>query len=252
MRNLNLHRIGEKHLTLEGYEVEIVDYRGTSDVDVKLNSGNTITVQYAHLIRGKVKNLYHPYFWGVGYIGVGKHKTRTNSIRSKVYVTWRNMLERGYSEKYKKEDSTYKDVTVCEKWHNFQTFGDWFDKNYNPETMVGWHLDKDILQKGNKIYSPETCAFVPNKINSFFVKGKSRRGKYLIGVSLHRDGKFMVSCNVNKKVKNLGYFESELEAFQTYKNFKENLAKELAEKWKGLISEKVYQALMTYNVEITD
>ena len=251
MKPINLKRIGEKHLTLEGDKVEIVDYRGTYDVDVKLDSGHIFTVQYGHLVRGKVKNPYYPYVFGVGFIGVGKYKTRSEDKRPKFYITWRNMLERCYSNKHK--HLSYKDVKVCDEWHNFQNFAEWFEANYNYEYMdSSWHIDKDILVKGNKIYSPETCAFVPNDVNSFFVKGKSKRGNHFIGVSLHKGGKFMVSCNVAKKIKNLGYFTTELEAFQVYKNFKESLAKKLADKWRGQITDQVYEAMYNYKVEITD
>jgi hypothetical protein len=248
----NLERIGEEYLTLEGDKVKVVDYKGIHGTDVKLDSGHIFTVQYGHLVRGKVKNPYHPLIFSVGFIGVGKYKTKDGGKHFKSYTTWRNMLERGCSEIYKKEFTSYKEASVCEEWYNFQNFAKWFEENYNPETMQGWHLDKDILVKGNKIYSPETCCFVPREVNSFFVKGKSRRGNYLIGVYLHKDGKFMVSCNVNKKIKNLGYFTLELKAFQVYKTFKENLAKELANKWNGQITEQVYQALINYEVEITD
>lgn len=247
---LGFKRLGEKHLTLEGYEAEIVGYEDSYNVDIKIND-YIVTVQYGHLIRGKVRNPYHPSLFSVGFIGIGKYKTSENNKHTKIYITWRNMLERGHSEEYNQKYPSYKDVTVCEEWHNFQNFAQWFEDNYNPEVMQGWHLDKDILVKGNKIYSPETCCFVPNEINSFFVRGKSRRGDCLIGVSKGY-GKFIASCNVNKKVKNLGYFESEPEAFYVYKNFKENLSKKLAEKYKDQITKEVYSVLIDYKVEIDD
>lgn len=250
MRNLDLHRVGERHITCDGYEAEIVRYGGTYDVDIMLSKEYIITVQYGHLIRGKVKNPYHPLLFGVGFIGVGKYKTKTNNLSTKYYITWRNMLERGHSEKYKQKRPNYKDVTVCEEWHCFQNFAKWHEENWKTY-MDKWHLDKDILVKGNKLYSPNTCCFVPNEVNSFFVKGKSRRGACLIGVS-RGYGKFMASCNTNKKVKNLGYFTTELKAFEVYKIFKENLATELAEKWKSQITEPTYQALINYKVEIDD
>jgi hypothetical protein len=56
------------------------------------------------------------------------------------------MLKRRYSKKgehYK----YYKDVKICEEWYNFQNFAEWFENNYNPETMQSWQLDKDILVK---------------------------------------------------------------------------------------------------------
>lgn len=250
MNKSYLNRIGEKHSILQGYEVEIVEYRGCYDVDVKTNNGNIFTVQYGHLIKGKVKNPYHPFIWGVGFLGVGRYKSKVGGKSAKAYITWRNMLERAYSEEYHTKSPAYKDVTVCTEWHNFQNFAQWYNENWK-EYMEGWHIDKDILIKGNKVYSPETCCLVPNEINSFFVKGKSRRGCYLIGVSKNY-GKFMVSCNFDKKIKNLGYFDSELEAFQVYKNFKENLAKKLANKWQEQITEDVYNVVYNYKVEIYD
>ncbi len=252
MKNLNLHRIGEKHITCDGYEAEIIEYKGTSNVNVRLNNNHIITVQYGHLIRGEVKNPYHPSIFDVGFVGVGEYKTKQRGKQTKFYTTWRNMLKRACSENHKKEFPSYTECSVDMEWYNFQKFAKWMEQNYNLETMEDWHLDKDILIKGNKIYSPETCCFVPQEVNSFFVKGKSRRGACPIGVNLHRDGKFMVSCNVNKKIKNLGYFTSEVKAFQVYKTFKENLVKELANKWKGSITKECYQAMYNYKVEITD
>jgi hypothetical protein len=247
-------KVGEIFTTNEGFTVEIVNYKDSDNVDVIFEDGHIITVQYGHLKRGKVRNRNRASIFGVGFIGIGKYKTKEedNSKHNKFYITWRNMIERCNSENYKQQYPSYNNCSTDEYWHNFQNFAKWYEENYNPEIMEGWHLDKDILVKGNKVYSPETCCFVPNEINSFFVKGKSRRGNCLIGVSLHRDGKFMASCNLNKKVKNLGYFKTELEAFQAYKYFKENLATELADKWRGQITEQVYQALINYKVEIDD
>ena len=82
------------------------------------------------------------------------------------------MLERCYSQKTQEKHTTYKECSVSEEWYNFQNFAEWMDKNYNYETMQKWHLDKDILFKGNKIYSPERCAFVPQEINVLFLPVK--------------------------------------------------------------------------------
>ena len=70
------------------------------------------------------------------------------------------MLERSHSVSYKQDNIEYVDVTCVPEWHLFQTFAEWCDVQigFNNE---GWHLDKDILVKGNKIYGPDFCAFVP-------------------------------------------------------------------------------------------
>ena len=154
---------------------------------------------------------------------------------------WSSMLQRVYSNNY----SAYKECTVDERWHNFQNFAKWFEENYNPETMEGWQLDKDILVKGNKIYSPETCCFVPIEINTIF---KNDRQK---GYNKTAKGNFIVRVNKLNYRETVGRFNTESEAFQAYKVEKEKYIKEVAEKWKELISDRVYQAMYNYQVEIT-
>ena len=57
-------------------------------------------------------------------------------------------------------------------------------------------MDKDILVKHNKIYSPDTCMFVPQTINNLFVKNNKNRGKSVIGISLHKCGKYVAKCHL--------------------------------------------------------
>ena len=118
----------------------------------------------------------------------------------------------------------------------------------------GFELDKDLLLKGNKIYSENTCVFIPSEINLLLVKREALRGEYLIGVSWYSKSKtFIAQVNKNKgKSENLGYFKTELEAFKAYKKAKEAFVKEQANKWRGKIDDRAYNALMNYTVEITD
>ena len=117
--------------------------------------------------------------------------------------------------------------------------------------MQGWELDKDILFKGNKIYSPETCCFIPREINQIFPKRDLKRGEYPIGVTRKR-GKFSAQLSTKDFNKNLGVFNTPEEAFQAYKSAKESYIKEVADKWKDQIEPRVYQAMYNYQVEITD
>ena len=50
----------------------------------------------------------------------------------------------------------------------FSGFGKWFDDN----NIDGYHLDKDIKVKGNKVYSPDTCLFVSHKDNNIESRAK--------------------------------------------------------------------------------
>ena len=61
----------------------------------------------------------------------------------------------------------------------------------------------------------------------------------------------MVSKNKGKR-EYLGFFKTEIEAFNAYKQAKEKYLKELAEKWKSQIDERAYNALMNYEVHIDD
>ena len=117
------------------------------------------------------------------------------------------------------------------------------------------HLDKDILFKDSKIYSPETCVFVPQRINALFVKSNGTRGDHPIGVYFHkREQKYVAQCRVLERdqQKFLGYFNTPKEAFQRYKEFKEEYIKQVAEEYKDKIPMKLYEAMLKWEVEITD
>lgn len=162
------------------------------------------------------------------------------------------MFRRCYSKIFHARQSTYSDCTVCDEWLLLSNFKKWFDENY----IEGYALDKDILVKGNKVYSPETCCFVPNEINTLLTKRQNYRGKLPIGVTINnKSSNYIATINLNgKKRKYVGSFSTPDEAFEAYKEAKENHIKEVAEKYykEGTISEKVYNALMNYEVEIDD
>lgn len=190
----------------------------------------------------------------IGSVGKGKY----NSIKdSKAYRVWKGMLDRCYNEKHRNKYKTYIDCEVCEEWLNFQNFTEWFYENYYEIEGEEMHLDKDILIKGNKTYSPDTCIFVPKRINSLFTKCDRARGNLPVGVRYRRDtNKYRVECSTQKnRVKHrvsLGQYDTVEEAFKVYKQFKENYIKEVAEEYKHKIPVKLYEALINYKVEITD
>ena len=198
--------------------------------------------------------------FGVGVTGQGEYSHLVRNINgkhTKVYSVWHDMLGRCYNKKYQEKKPTYIGCTVCEEWHNFQNFAKWYEENYYEVNNEEMALDKDILIKGNKIYSPQTCIFVPKRINSLFINAKGRRGNYPIGVSwIERDRVFRSYCSkyINGKNKNiyLGSYHSIEEAFMAYKNFKEKYIKEVADEYKNLIPIELYKALNRYKVEITD
>lgn len=254
--------IGMKFITNEGYEIMIIKYINAHNVIAQFQDEHNaiVNVSFQQLQKGQIRNPYHKSVFGIGYLGEGNYPTSVNGKTSQEYITWKGMIERGYNIKYKENHPSYIDVTVCESWHNYSTFYEWIHSQDNYEKWLNgdrWALDKDILVKGNKIYSPQYCKLVPQRVNCFLIKRNADRGDFPIGVSFDKNkAKYTAYCSnpFTKKLDYLGAFETVEEAFQVYKNYKEMLAKQLAkdEYMIGNIDTDTYNALMNYQVEITD
>ena len=260
IKNDNLeNRLDEINYNKFGSKIIIKEYRNSLDVDIYFPEYDWIAknVQYSNFKNGKIKCPYERSICNVGYLGEGEYKATENGEITRVYNTWKNMLQRCYSEKLHRKESTYENCRAGEEWLNFQNFGEWDSDNFYQIEGEKMCLDKDILVKGNKIYSPDTCMYVPQTINSLFVKCDKIRGNTPIGVNKQKN-KFRAQCSVydfenkNKKRINLGSYNSSQQAFETYKQFKERNIKEVADYYKSKIPTKLYDALYNYEVEITD
>lgn len=236
-------RVGELFKVSNGENVIIVEYINAKDVVVEFKDGYKTKCTIGCLREGYVRNPFVPTVCGVGYFGKGNHFAKKDKKFTKVYRTWAAMLHRCYDDRIHKKQPGYKNCSVDERWHNFQNFGDWFENNWKPY-MEGWHLDKDILVKGNKVYSPETCCFVPREVNGLLIKSLNSKGEMSLGVQKKGD-KFIAQMTG----KFLNQKSTEEEAFQVYKEAKEQYIKEVADKWKNLIDSRVYEVLYNYQVE---
>jgi len=189
--------------------------------------------------------------YGVGVNDwVGKVKVDGKMIKE--YRLWTSMIKRCFDEKYKQNCPTYQDVTCSKEWLSTTNFVNDVSK-MKGYGLEGWDLDKDILQKGNKLYSKSTCCFVPHEVNQLLIKRDNSRGEYPVGVCFDKyAGKFKAQLTVNGKLKYLGLFTTPEEAFQVYKLAKEAQIKVVAQKWQHLLDNRVFQALMKYEVSIDD
>ena len=256
-----ISRLNETKINKFGSEIKIIKYNNSNDIDVYFPKYNWVSRnrQYTDFKTGKIQCPYEPRFYGVGYVGEGKYTFKTHRC---IYDKWTSMIERCYNKKYQEKRPTYIGCAVCSEWHNFQNFAKWYEENYYEIEGEKMCLDKDILVKGNKIYSPETCIFVPQRINELFVKNNAIRGKYPIGISYHKTKeKLIVRCNVfddnsisYTKSKQIGIFQINQieEAFKLYKQYKEKTIKQMADKYKLYIPQKLYDAMYRYEVEIND
>ena len=234
-------------------DFKILKYNGSKDVEIQfLNTGYEATVELGVIRKGEVKDPYSPSVFGVGLLGT-KYPSTINGRNTKEYERWCSMLKRCYNDTYQKKNPTYIGCKVSDKFKIYEYFYDWCNQQIGFSNK-DWQLDKDLLAKGNKIYSESTCVFIPREINSLLVKSTASRGKHLIGVCwCKRDRAFIARVRKNKgRSEHLGLFKTELEAFNAYKQAKESFVKEQAEKWKGKIDERAYEALINYTVEITD
>ena len=175
----------------------------------------------------------------VGYID-GK-RIRKCTWSCPFYVKWTNMLQRCYSKNYQERNPTYQNCLVCNEWLYFSNFKAWMET----QDWKGKELDKDLLIRSNKIYSPETCVFISRMVNSFVLERDASRGKYPIGVywSKHHK-KYLARCQnpFTNKYEYLGAFNDPQEAHKAWLTKKNELANVLANIQED---EKVAAALRT-------
>ena len=187
---------------------------------------------------------------GVG-INTQDRPIRENGKQAKEYKLWARVLER-CTEGFLIKNPTYAGCQVSENFKSYSFFYDWcqtqqgflcLDRNGNT-----FELDKDLLIRGNKLYSENTCVFLPSKLNCLLIRKETKRGKYPIGVYYNKGrNKFTAQCQ-----KHLGLFVTPEDAFQAYKAYKESYIKEVANEYRTQLDPRAYQALLNYTVEITD
>jgi hypothetical protein len=182
--------------------------------------------------------------------------TNEQVLRKKARSLWNGIKSRCSNTvaDVRKLPLRYQNVTISDEFKDFDKFFNWVigQKGFG---VKGFQIDKDILVKGNTVYSPATCCFVPNKINGLMIRcsrGRSgKRGGVPIGVSV-ASGKYHAQMMVDRVKVGLGYYNTVEEAFNAYKVAKEQNIKRMAELYKDQLDPRAYEALMNWTVEITD
>lgn len=243
-------RTGEIYTFSDGRTMTIIEYITNKNMKVMFNDGTVVdNCYYAGFLKGDIKNNNTPIIYGVGYFGYGPYASKIKGITTLPYSRWKNILNRCYREDRQQKQISYELCFMNPEWHNYQVFAKWFEENY----INGFEIDKDILFKGNKVYSAETCCFVSSEINKLLTNRKIKRGSFLIGVSYYKKIKKYMSCiHINGVQKHLGYFYTEKEAFDAYKTAKEQNIKDVADKFKDEITPECYDALINWTIDIND
>lgn len=244
-RNLPKIEAGDVFPTNRGGDLTVIANNGHLEILVKFNddAGYETVVSSSSLRQGVIKNPYAPLICGVGFIGVGAFTGKELPI---VYDSWRGMLRRCYEEAVQKRHPTYRGCTVHPDWHNFQNFANWYT-SHDYYGFLGHQLDKDLLIRGNKVYSSETCSLVPAYINCLLTNLSKPNAKNPLGVIHHKKkNMFQASLRVDGIARNLGYFDCPQEAHKAYVRGKEMLVRRRAMEYRYEIEEKVFNSLMQW------
>lgn len=221
MNKYSRNYIGCNFETNQGYMATVVDggiKPGCATIYFEKPVRYTLEVDISQLKRGNVRNHYHRSCCGVGYMGVGDYSCVSHKTYSSV---WRDMLSRCYGNKNEELSPTYVGVSVCDEWLCFQKFCKWMDGNY----IKGWCLDKDLLSKDSKIYSPETCVFVPKYVNNFLTNKQKNNKSGYPGVSLVKSNRYIAKINDGDgNYKHLSTHDTAKEASVEYFKYRAKIA----------------------------
>lgn len=247
--------VGDRFKNNFGTWATVIEYKGSKRIKVRFEDKYQYEGIYmgGDLRRGSFRNPYDPNIYGIGFYGVGSEITHTKGKNNPLLSVWMLMLKRCYYNDNQLSIRTYIGCTVVDEWHNFQNFAAWARQQigFDLETR---NLDKDILVKGNRVYGPDTCCFVPSRVNMLLVSATKSRGDCPVGVSFQEErNKYRVFCSdENSKTKFLGRFESADVAFLAYKTYKESVIKKVADQYKEAIDPRVYMSLINYTVDFDD
>lgn len=191
----------------------VIKYQNAKNVYVMFEDGTLAKVTSSNLSTGRIKNPNKSTVFGFGINDAGLEDST-----DKRYVLWTSIIRRSYSEVYHKSKPSYKDVRVSEDWRRLSNFIKDIEKlpNFDLAVSENWELDKDLLGGDQKLYSKNTCCFLPRELNTLFTS-ESKKGLKKGVFYNKRLSKFTASINRGGKVRShIGVYETEEEAHFNY------------------------------------
>ena len=227
-------------------KIKIIRYGKYEDIDIEFENGYIAkNKSYKDFKKYSLFNPYFPSIYNRGYLGSGNYVAKINDKHTKEYLVWRTMFVRCYNEEYNKKHPTYQNCEVCKEWYDFQVFAEWFSQNYYTVNNEIMDLDKDFLSNGNRIYSPESCIFLPQFINKAIVHSNMNFSK-----SSTSNNKYHARISKRSKQIHLGYYDNLEDAIRVYIKAKEEYLKELAYEYKALLPKRVFDVLENYRIGV--
>ena len=233
------YKIGQEFKNNQGCVFKIISIVDDEHVEIEWQDKFKfkVIIPTKTILKPSNKNPYHPTVFSKGYLGDYKKSCDSNIDKLKSYKIWKHMLERTYDPNYHAKFPTYRKVSLSEEWHDFSIFKSWFDKNY----IEGYSLDKDLLQMDveNRVYSKETCIFIPTFLNSFLASytDNPNNTSGVKGVSWNAPRKkWMVTIfDIDRRVNvNLGRYSDLNEAKIVYNEARNKKAEVLKDKMRNL------------------
>lgn len=224
--------IGDVFTNNQGSQYTIVSAPDYRNIKIKFNDsyGHEMIVRLQRISTGEIKNPWFPSVLGVGFVGVGKYGY--NDVEA--MKLWKGAITRSHCKRTKERQPCYSGVSITKDWHNFQNFAKWFYEQ--PYYEKGYQLDKDILIRGNKVYSPDTCCLVPQEINKIFIDKHDRNRGLPRGIRKTRCGNKYTAKAVQKHV---GTFSTIEEANKACKAARNNQIVLAIEQWSGFLDPRV-------------
>lgn len=251
MRNAKYNSVGNIFPTNAGGNILVLEYLNYLNVKVRfIDSGFECITTMTQILKGTVKDRSVPTVYGVGILG-DLYPSKVNGCTLLEYNTWCAMLYRCYSPKYQASQTSYSGCSVSENFKHYPYFYEWCHNQIgfgNPQ----WDLDKDLLFKGNKVYSEDTCVFLPPEINQALITRPPKDKPYLIGTHMTANGRYQAQYNVGGIKTHIGIYDNIVEAFLAYKQAKEQYLQHLAYLWEAYIDPRAFEALLHYKVDIND
>lgn len=219
----------------------------------KYSSGENITEEVIYGIVNDIlykaddwyANKWKRTVFGIGYLGCSD--ADANRRDNYIYSKWANMMQRCYDEETHRLKPYYATCIAEIEWHNFSNYREWHKENAMGDRKVD--LDKDILIPGNTVYGSETCTLVTHFTNTVFETTKGIDSNI---VKNNTTGKYDASISILGKKEEIGSYDTEEEAKQGFIDYKHDYISEFAKSSKGKVPNKTYEAMMNWEVKITD
>ena len=239
---------GQVRNTNEGGSFTVIEFHSSTNVIIKHNDefGHIAKVSSDQIRKGSIRNPFHPTLYGVAYMGVGEHRAKINGKIVPHYSIWSGLLTRCYCPIRLKERPSYIGCRLSKDFLCYQNFAEWYTSHES--YGLGYEIDKDLLVKGNKIYSADTCTLLPRELNIAIRVDRGKGSKLPVGVLENKVGGYTASLKISGKDNHLGTFKTVEEASIAYVKAKEAYVKEVSLKWKGQIDTRAFEALMNWTV----